>query len=250
MDMTSRQDMVITKEAVEEFLNELRERERAGNTINKYRHDLDAFREFLDGRPVTKDLVLEYKRLLQSSGKAACSINSILSAINHFVTWAGRSDLRTAFLKIQRRVFRDTSQDLTREDYDRLVDAVYGGGNRRMGLLLETLGATGIRISELRYLTVETVSDGKADVDMKSKIRTIMVPGKLSGKLLDYAGDMGIVSGEAGRRAGAQLHQHDADLPDLVRAGARGAAGPAGPGQMRRGTKKIRPAYADPFVAT
>lgn len=196
MDMTSRQDMVITKEAVEEFLNELRERERAGNTINKYRHDLDAFREFLDGRPVTKDLVLEYKRLLQSSGKAACSINSILSAINHFVTWAGRSDLRTAFLKIQRRVFRDTSQDLTREDYDRLVDAVYGGGNRRMGLLLETLGATGIRISELRYLTVETVSDGKADVDMKSKIRTIMVPGKLSGKLLDYAGDMGIVSGE------------------------------------------------------
>lgn len=197
-------DLIMTPNMIDAFLDDLISKERARNTILKYRHDLTGFSDWMAGRPVTRELLLEYKHMLQNLGRAPSSINSILSALNCFTLWAGRGDLRIGFLKIQRRVFRDASQDLTRSDYTKLVDTAYTLGKNRLGLLLETLGATGIRISELKYLTVEAARDGRAEIDLKGKIRTILIPGKLQTKLLDYAKRQNISSGQLFLTSGGQ----------------------------------------------
>lgn len=202
--------MILSGDVIEAFLDELKSRERSRNTISKYRHDLTAFAQWLDGRAVTRELLLDYKHMLQSSGKAPSSVNSILSAINNLTAYLGRPDLKLGFLKIQRRVFRDTAQDLTRADYDKLVDTAYESGKRRFGLLLETLGATGIRISELHFITIQAVSEGQADIDLKSKLRTVMIPKKLQAKLLGYARTNHIESGEIFRtREGKPLFRQE-----------------------------------------
>lgn len=188
-------DLVLSQDSVDGFLEDLVLRERAPSTVCQYKRDLSGFLDYVSGRPVDKSLLLEYKRDLQDSGRAPSSVNSILSAVNGFLSWAGRPDLRLGFLKIQKRVFRDASQDLTRKDYEKLVDTAYAGGKTRLGLLLETLGSTGMRVSELKFVTVESVRAGVADIDMKGKLRTVMIPRKLGVKLLEYCMDNHIASG-------------------------------------------------------
>ena len=100
------------------------------------------------------------------------------------------------YLKIQRRLFRDDSRELTRPEYDRLLAAAREQGRERLALLLETICATGIRVSEVRYVTVETARTGRAEIALKGKIRTILLPGKLCRKLLKYARRQKIASGE------------------------------------------------------
>lgn len=216
-------DLVLSQDSVDGFLRDMRSRERSGNTLAKYRRDLSGFSAWLDGRAVTKDLLLDYKHHLQGSGRAPSSINSILSAVNGFLSWFGRPDLKISFLKIQRKSFLDASQELTRKDYDLLVAAAYAAGQTRMGLLLETLGSTGIRVSELQYITVQAARDGRTDIDLKGKIRTILISKKLRSKLSRYASDMGIQDGPVFRtRTGNLLSRQSVwrDMKQLaVRAG-------------------------------
>ena len=96
-------------------------------------------------------------------------------------------DLRVRPLRLQRKLFRDESRDLSKAEYDRLVSTAERLGRERLALLLETICATGIRVSEVRYVTVEAAERGKAEISLKGKIRTILLPGKLCRKLLKYA---------------------------------------------------------------
>ena len=174
----------------------LRQEERSEGTMEKYLRDLRAFAAYLDGRAVTKELVLGWKAWLLDSGYAPVTVNSMISAVNGFFQFVGWEECRVKFLRVQRRIFRDRSRDLTKEEYQRLLDAAEAKGQQRLALLMETICATGIRVSEVRYITVDAAKAGRVDISLKGKIRTILVPNKLSRKLLKYAKHQKIASGE------------------------------------------------------
>ena len=177
------------------YARHLRAEERASGTIEKYLRDTRAFTAWLGGRTVTKELAAAWKEHLLATGHSPGTVNSMLAALNglfRFLDW----DIRMKFLKIQRRLFRDQSRELTREEYDLLVSTARAGGKERLALLMEAICATGVRVSEVRYLTVEAARAGRADISLKGKIRTILLPGKLCRKLLKYARKNKIASGE------------------------------------------------------
>lgn len=174
----------------------LRTDERAPGTLEKYLRDLRAFLVWLDGRPVTKELAHQWKEELQTRGYAPVTINSMLSALNGLFRFLGWEECRVKFLKVQRRLFRDERRDLNQSEYKRLLETAHQLGRERLALLMETICATGIRVSEVRYITVEAARDGKAEIALKGKIRTILLPNKLSRKLLKYAKRQKIASGE------------------------------------------------------
>ena len=185
-----------TQTHLDEFFRYLREDERESSTIEKYLRDVQTFAAWLDGQPVCKEQVTRWKEHLQKSGYQPVTVNGKLSALNKFFSFLGWSNCRVKYLKIQRRVFRSTSRDLTREDYTRLVETAQTLGRERLALLIETICATGIRVSELKYITVEAAQAERVDISLKGKIRTILLPGKLCRKLLKYARKKKIASGE------------------------------------------------------
>ena len=124
------------------------------------------------------------------------TVNAMLAALNGFFRFLGRTDCRVKFLKIQRRLFREAGRELTRPEYERLHAAAQSRGQERLALLMETICATGIRVSEVKYITVEAARRGRADISLKGKIRTILVPNKLCRKLLKYAKAQKTASGE------------------------------------------------------
>ena len=186
--------MQITNESLSEYEAYLRAEERSAGTIDKYLRDMRAFAAWRGERQLTKELAAEWKEHLLRD-HAPVTINSMLSALNSFLRFAGREDCRVKFLKVQRKLFREPSKELTRRDYDRLLDAAQASGQERLALLMETICATGIRVSEVKFITVEALGRGRADVALKGKIRTILLPGKLCRKLLKYAKKKKIVSG-------------------------------------------------------
>ena len=186
---------IITQAQIEAYCAALWSDERAAGTISKYRRDLTAFARWLDGRAVTKETAAGWKSHLSHRGYAPRTVNSMLAAVNGFFKFAGW-DIRVKFLKVQRQLFRDTARELTRAEYDRLLTAAQSSGQERLALIMETLCATGIRVSELRYITVEAAEAGRATVSLKGKIRTILLSTKLCRKLLKYARKQKIASGE------------------------------------------------------
>lgn len=186
----------LTAEQIAAFGQYLRGEERSPGTVEKYLRDVRAFAAWLDGKAVTKEMAAGWKEHLIAENYAPVTINSMLSAINAFFAFAGREDCRVKFLKIQRRLFREQSKELTRAEYDRLTAAARALGRERLSLLIETICATGIRVSEVRYITLEAACSGRADIALKGKIRTILLPGKLCRKLQKYARKQKITSGE------------------------------------------------------
>ncbi|MDO4281883.1 MAG: tyrosine-type recombinase/integrase [Peptococcaceae bacterium] len=178
------------------FRSHLQEEERSPGTIDKYGRDLRAFVRWLAGRTVNKERVSAWKSSLQEAGYAPTTVNAMLASVHSFFAFAGWGDYRVKYLRIQRRLFRDTTRELTRADYERLVGTACARGQRRLALVIETIAATGIRVSELRYITVEAARDGRADIALKGKIRTILIPAKLRRKLLQYAKKQKTASGE------------------------------------------------------
>ena len=169
--------------------------EHSAGTISKYRRDLTAFALWLDGRAVTKESATAWKACLLNRDYAPRTINSMLAAVNGFCRFAGLP-IKLKFLSIQRQIFRDSSRELTKEEYDRLLAAARESGQERLALIMETLCATGIRVSELRYITVEAALAGRATITLKGKIRTILLPAKLCRKLVKYARKQKIAAGE------------------------------------------------------
>ena len=185
----------ITDENIDRYGEYLFQEEKAASTVKKYVREVEIFAKWLSGREATKELAAQWKEELQMCGYVPRTVNAMLSAVNGFFSFMGWQDCRVKFLKIQRQMFRDASKDLDIEEYERLVNAAYRLNNRRLGLVIETICGTGIKVSELEYITVDAVRAGKAEIVLKGKVRVILMPGQLIRKLLEYAGEQNISSG-------------------------------------------------------
>ena len=186
----------VTKEEIRQFSDALAEEERSAGTIEKYVRDVRRFAIWLDGEEVSRERTAAWRDSLLERGYAPVTVNSMVAAVNQFFTFLGWEDCKVKALKIQRKLFRDDRRELTREEYQRLLDAAHGLGRERLALLLETICATGIRVSEVKYITVEAAQAGRAEISLKGKLRTILLPGKLCRKLKKYARAQKTASGE------------------------------------------------------
>ena len=173
------------------FEKHLRENEKSPATIEKYLRDARAFLCWLDGRKPTKELTVCYKEGLTERYEAA-SVNSMLAGINSYLSFSGRADCRVKPLRVQRTLFGSEERELSREEYTRLVRAA---GGAQIGVVMQTICGTGIRVSELRHITAEAVRDGRAAVRNKGKTRVILIPAALRRLLLGYMKKAGVTTG-------------------------------------------------------
>ena len=186
---------ILTSKAVQSFKKYLREEEKSANTIEKYLRDVRVFAEYLGGAEVTKEAVIVYKSKLLAESYAVRSINSMLASLNGLFSFLGWTDCRVKSIKLQRQIYCPEEKELTKAEYMRLVNTAKQKGNERLNLILQTICGTGIRVSELQYITVEAVKCGEAIVSLKGKTRTIFIVRELQKKLLRYAAEQGISSG-------------------------------------------------------
>lgn len=185
---------IITNELINNFRIYLYEEERSDNTIQKYMRDIRFFREWLQDKSIDKSIVIEYKKEL-CERYAIKSVNSMLSSINAFFVFMGWYDLKVKTLKIQRRIFADKSKELSKSDYERLLIAAKNKKNERLYYLMQTIAGTGLRVSEIKYVTCEAVRQGQAVINCKGKIRQIFLPKKLCQMLKKYVKSQNIKSG-------------------------------------------------------
>jgi len=181
----SKKHPALTELLIQKYLTYLREAERSAHTISKYAHDLCALLAYLDGGALTKSALIGWKEQLVEA-LAPTSVNSMLAAVNGYLTFMGWQELKVKLLKIQKSVFVDEGKELSREEYERLVNAAKMQENERLALVLQTICATGIRVSELRFITAEAVSTGRAEITNKGKRRIVFLPGKLCRLLTVY----------------------------------------------------------------
>ena len=175
----------ITSHLISSFRQHLLEAEKAPATIEKYIRDVTAFFKFTGNAEVTKETLIAYKEMLLKKYKPA-SINSMLAALNHFFAYCGW-ELHIKALKVQQSMFLDEAKELTKDEYFRLLDAAKRQKKEQLWLLIQTLCATGIRVSELQFITVEAAKQGSTTIQCKGKNRTILLPGSLQKELLRYA---------------------------------------------------------------
>lgn len=183
----------LTELLAAQYAYHLREEEKSRITIEKYLRDVRGFARYLNGQYITKDAVIAYKQQLLNQGYALRSVNSMLAAVNSFLTFCGLTDCRVRLCRMQREIYQRSERELSRAEYLRLLRAAEG--DRRLWLLMQTICSTGIRVSELRYFTVEAVRRGEVSVACKNKSRKILLPGKLQKLLLRYARTIGITGG-------------------------------------------------------
>ena len=184
----------IAENIILNFENHLSEQEKSPPTIEKYIRDVRAFSAFAEKKTITKETVILYKKHLQKD-YAVRSVNSMLASVNSLFSFLGWHDLKVKSLKFQQQVFCPEEKELTKSEYYRLCTAAKHKHNKRLNLILQTICGTGIRVSELQYITVEAVKHGEAVVTCKAKTRTIFIVKELKQKLLRYAAEQGIKSG-------------------------------------------------------
>lgn len=172
----------------------LYESEKSHQTIKKYVHHLDSFFCFLGKKKLCKMQVLAWKEFLKKK-QAPTSVNNALAALNGFFKFIGRKELLVHYIRIKKNVFCPAERELKREEYERLIKAAFKKKNERLAMILQTIGSTGIRISELKYITVEALLEGKVDVECKGRIRTVFFSGKLRRVLQAYIKKKHITSG-------------------------------------------------------
>lgn len=174
----------LSEKSLSDFKKHLIQEEKSSITIEKYMHDVKDFYIFVNNRVLTKDVVIEYKTQLTEK-YAVRSVNSKLASINSLLMFFGRQDCKVKSLKLQRETYSSEEKELTKAEYPRLLQAAKN--NPRLHLIIETICGTGIRVSELKYFTVEGVQNGTVTVNCKGKTRRILVPSKLRKLLLRYA---------------------------------------------------------------
>ena len=184
----------ITNELILSFKTYLIEEEKSENTIDKYIRDVTFFMIWLTSREVTKILALEYKKELCEK-YAPASVNAAISSLNSFFEFTGWHDIRIKALKIQRQIFSNKDKELTKAEYERLLTAAKNKKNERLYLLMQTICSTGIRVSELKFVTCEAVKKGQAVISCKGKMRTIFLPKELCRMLKEYIKEQGIKGG-------------------------------------------------------
>ncbi len=185
--------MTLTNERIREFANYLCREEKSVATQEKYLRDVRAFGVYATGCEITKELMMAWKKHLVERGYAVRSINSMLASVNSLLDFLGLPGCKVKNIRIQQQTYCAEDKELTKAEYLRLLEA--SKKNEQLNLVIQTICGTGIRVSELRYFTVETVKCGEVTVDCKSKTRTILIPGKLKNILLNYAKRHGITSG-------------------------------------------------------
>ena len=188
-------ELIITKERIDEFRNYLRLEEKSENTIEKYMRDIKTFWQYAGTQIITKELAIAYKENLLSNEYAVRSVNSMIASLNSFFTFAGYEYLKIKTIKEQRQIFCSEEKELTREEYNRLLSAAEIRGNKRLNQILQTICGTGIRVSELKFITVEAVKKGEAFVFCKGKRRSVFIVKALQKKLLRFATEQKIESG-------------------------------------------------------
>lgn len=210
----------LTTTQIAAYRQHLFNEERSPGTIAKYLRDVTNFSHWLKGRAITKELVSEWKNSLLTQGYAPVTVNAMLSALNGLFKFLDWKELQVKFLKIQRRLFRDSRKELTRSEYDQLLFCAKETGKERLMLLMETICATGIRVSEVKYITAEAAQQGRAEINLKGKIRVILLSSKLCRKLLKYAKKEKITSGAIFRtRSGREINRRQiwAELKKLCK---------------------------------
>lgn len=184
----------LTKEIISDFKEHLILEERSAATVEKYIRDVKAFSAFVNSLEITKEVVIEYKKHLQES-YAVRSVNSMLASINSLFVFLGWQELKVKSIKLQQQIYCPEEKELTKAEYTRLCRAAERKHNERLNLILQTICGTGIRVSELQYITVEAVRRGEATVSCKAKTRSVFIVKELQKKLLCYAAEQGIKSG-------------------------------------------------------
>lgn len=188
-------EKVITEQELESFRKWLILEEKSESTVEKYLRDVAGFASFADGQAVTKERVLSYKAALLEEGYAPRSVNSMLASLNSFFIFAGWGECRVRSIRMQKKAYCSEDKELTRSEYERLVFAARKKGNDRLELILQTICGTGIRVGELKYITVEAARQGAAIISLKGKTREILIEKKLKKLLLSYAERKEIKSG-------------------------------------------------------
>lgn len=189
------EQFIITSPLISDFAEYLEMEEKSRNTVEKYLRDVRAFQSYAADNPVTKEMTVRYKEELLEKGYAVSSINSMIASINSFFTFAKHDHLKLKTIKVQRQIFSPEEKELTREEYERLLKAAQQNGNERLNLIIQTICGTGIRVSELRFVTVEAVQRGEAVVLCKGKRRSVFIVKALQKKLLRYIKDQKIKTG-------------------------------------------------------
>lgn len=187
---------IINKRKIELFKKKLYMEEKKRNTIEKYVRDLEKLEKYLAGRPVNKENMIEFKEYLQICGKYEInSINTYLAAVNHFCDVMGWSDAKVKLIKMQKNLYESEETYLTMKEYKKLISTANKNKKKRLSLIMQTIGGTGIRIGELCFVTVESLKKGKVDIYNKGKKRIIFYPEKLKKILIQYGKEQGISSG-------------------------------------------------------
>ena len=186
----------ITPELLAGFAGALRNDERSEATVEKYVRALCAYMTWLDGGSPSRESAAAWREHLVESGYAVSSVNAMVAAVNGYFRFAGAPEMQIKPLRMQRRMFREDRRELTNREYERLVSAAGSLGRERLALVMETVCAAGIRVGEVKYITVEAARSGRAEVRLKGKVRVILLPAKLSRKLLAYAKRHKITAGE------------------------------------------------------
>ena len=186
-------DRILSVQHLNAFQEYLQREEKSAATVEKYLRDVRAFVAFAEGRSITKEVTIAFKKELEDRQYAVRSINSMLASLNSMMEFMGWSDCKVKTLRCQRQIYCAVEKELTKAEYMRLLEA--SKKQEQLNLVIQTICGTGIRVSELKYFTVEAVRRGEVSVHCKSKIRTILVPGKLKRLLLDYASKKNITSG-------------------------------------------------------
>ena len=184
----------LTADMIAEFREHLILEERSEATVEKYIRDVTAFSAFANGGEISKEMVIAYKKHLQDS-YAVRSVNSMLASINSLFAFLGWHDLKVKSIKLQQQIYCPEEKELTKVEYTRLCRTAEKKHNERLNLILQTICGTGIRVSELQFITVEAVKLGEATVSCKAKTRSVFIVKDLQKKLLRYAAEQNIKSG-------------------------------------------------------
>ena len=186
--------LTVNNTSLEAFLKYLREREYSGATMAKYAHDVRALLQYAPEGIRDKEHLNGFRAYLEAKGYSGASVNSMLGAVNRYLAFCG-SDWRLRYVRVQRRVYLSADKELSQPEYERLVRAAVNRGDTRLALIVQTLCALGLRVSELKAVTVESLAAGEASIRNKGKLRTILIPDALCKKLRAWCGERGIVGG-------------------------------------------------------
>lgn len=185
----------LSQESIQRFEQYLRNEEKSENTIEKYLRDVQSFFSFTGKAEITKETVIAYKAQLIEETYAVRSINSMLASLNSLFSFLSWPECRVKSMKLQRQIYCPEEKELTKAEYIRLVNTAKKKGNERLNLMLQTICGTGIRVSELQFITVEAIENGKATVSLKGKTRSVFIVKELQKKLLRYTAEQKITSG-------------------------------------------------------